>query len=157
MLRMFKIWRVRKMSKPVYFTLQELLRSTVALNKRVENLPSWEVISNLHELALFLDGIREAYGKPIYVSSAFRCKNLNSMLKGSSPTSAHQIGFAVDMYVGGGKLEMDKFGRFLVDYLKDKKFDQLLIEKSSTGSYWYHFGLFNNKREQRCQIKNLFV
>lgn len=145
------------MNKPVHFTLEELLRSTTALNKKIENLPSFEVIEHLNELALFLDDIREAYGKAIYISSAFRCKALNSILKGSSPTSVHQIGYAADMYVAGGKTEMDKFGKFLIAYLKDKKFDQLLVEKSSNGGYWYHLGLYNNKHEQRCQIKNLYV
>ena len=91
------------------------------------------------------------------VTKGFRCKKLNSILTSSSPTSVHQIGYAADIYVGGGKTEMDKFGKFLVEYLKDKKFDQLLTEKSSSGGYWYHLGLRNNKNEQRCQIKNLFV
>ena len=145
------------MNKPRYFTLEELLKSSTALNKKIENLPSWDVIEHLNELALFLDGIREAYGKPVYVSSGFRCKKLNSILTSSSPTSVHQIGYAADIYVGGGKTEMDKFGKFLVEYLKDKKFDQLLTEKSSNGGYWFHLGLRNNKNEQRCQIKNLFV
>ena len=145
------------MRKPKYFDLTELLHSTTAVNKKIENLPSWEVVEHLQELGLFLDGIREAYGKPVYVSSGFRNKALNSLLSSSSPTSVHQIGYGVDIYVSGGKAEMDKFGRFLIDYLKDKQFDQLLIEKSSTGSYWYHIGLFNNKGEQRRQIKNLFV
>ena len=145
------------MNKPQFFTLEELLKSDTALKHHIPNLPSWEVIEHLNELAVFLDGIRKAYGKPVYVSSAFRCKALNNILKGSSPTSVHQIGYGVDLYVAGGKVEMDKFGKFLVAYLKDKKFDQLLIEKSSSGGYWYHLGLYNNKLEQRCQIKNLFV
>ena len=145
------------MRKPQFFTLEELLRSSTALNKKIENLPSWDVIEHLNELALFLDGIRLAWGKPIYVSSAFRCKALNSVLPSSSPTSVHQIGYGVDMYVAGGKSEMDRFGRFLADYLKDKKYDQLLTEKSSSGGYWYHLGLYNNKGEQRRQNKTMFV
>lgn len=145
------------MYKSRFFQLEELLKSDTALKHRIPNLPSWEVIEHLNELALFLDGIREAYGKPVYVSSAFRCKALNDLLRGSSPTSVHKIGYAVDMYVAGGKTEMDKFGKFLVAYLKNKKFDQLLKEKSGSGGYWYHLGLYNNKHEQRCQIKDLFV
>lgn len=140
-----------------YFSLEELLYSSTAINKKIKNLPSWEVIEHLQELALFLDDIREAYGKPIYISSGFRSKALNNVLKGTSPTSVHQIGYAVDMYVGGGKQEMDKFGKFLTDYLKDKQYDQLLTEKSSTGGYWYHLGLYNNKHQQRCQNKTMFV
>ena len=145
------------MNKPVYFSLEELLRSSTATKYRIDNTPSWEVIEHLNELAHFLDTLRTAYGKPIYVSSAFRSKALNNVLPGSSPSSVHQIGYGADLYVKGGKDAMDDFGRFLKDFLKDKMFDQLLTEKSSSGSYWYHFGLYDNKHQQRRQIKNLFV
>ena len=43
-----------------YFALQELLRSDTALRKKIDNSPSWEVVSNLSRLAAFLDEMREA-------------------------------------------------------------------------------------------------
>lgn len=145
------------MKTPKHFRLEEFLTSSTARQKSIENTPSWEVVEHLNELALFLDEMREAWGKPIYISSGFRNEKLNSAIKGSSPTSVHLIGYGVDLYVSGGKAEMDKFGKFLIDYLKDKKFDQLLREKSSNGGYWYHLGLYGNSGSQRCQIKELFI
>ena len=138
------------MKKPKYFTLFELLTSSTARQKSIENLPSWEIVEHLNELALFLDDIREAWGSGIHVNSAYRCEKLNSCLKGSSPTSVHKIGYAADIVPSNGQFE--KFGEFLKNYLKNKAFDQLLIEQSGK-SRWYHIGLYNNAGQQRRQIK----
>lgn len=142
------------MNKPKYFTLEELLTSSTARQKSIENLPGWVIIEHLNELALFLDGIREAWGSGIHVNSGFRCKKLNDNIKGASKTSVHMIGFAADIVPVNGRFE--EFGRFLKNYLKDKKFDQLLIETSGK-SRWYHIGLYSNSGEQRRQIKNIAV
>ena len=144
------------MTTPKYFKLEELLTSSTARQKSIENLPSWEIVEHLNELALFLDGIRTAWGKPIHISSGYRNEKLNTAVSGAA-TSVHMIGYAADIYVAGGKKEMDKFGQFLKDYLQYKKFDQLITETSKSGGYWYHIGLYNNKGEQRCQIKTMFV
>lgn len=144
------------MNKPRYFSLEELIRSDTAVSKKIPNLPTWDIIDNLNRLALFLDDMRDAYGKPIYVSSGFRCVELNKALKGSS-TSVHPLGWAVDLYVKGGKKAMDAFTKWVEDYLADKMFDQLLKESNSAGGYWLHFGLFNGKGQQRRQIKTLVV
>ena len=144
------------MKKPKYFALQELLDSSTARKLSDQNMPSWTIVENLLELALFLDGIREAWGKPVYVSSGFRNEKINKAVGGVA-TSAHLRGDAADIYVAGGKEDMDKFGEFLVDYLKDKRFDQLLREKSKSGGYWYHISLKNKDGLQRKQIKDMFV
>ena len=49
------------------------------------------------------------------------------------------------------------FADFVKEYLIDKEYDQLLLETSSKGSKWIHLGLYNQKGEQRKQIKNLYV
>ena len=108
------------MKTPKYFTLEELLKSSTALNKKIENIPSWEVIEHLLELASFLDGIREAWGSGIGVSSGFRCPRLNNVVGGVSG-SAHMTGYAADIYPINGK--MAEFEKFLKVYLKDKMFD----------------------------------
>ena len=144
------------MKKPKYFDLQELLDSSTARKLSDQNMPSWTIVENLLELALFLDGIREAWGNPVYVSSGFRNEKINKAVGGVA-TSAHLRGDAADIYVAGGKTAMDKFGEFLVDYLKDKRFDQLLREKSKSGGYWYHISLKNKDGLQRKQIKDMFV
>ena len=128
-----------------YFTLEELLRSDTALENKIANLPSWEIIEHLIELKDFLNPLREAWGSAIIVSSGFRCKALNDFIKGSS-TSVHQIGYAVDIRPANGKF--DDFIDFLKDYLKDKDYDQCIVE-SSGNSKWIHIGLKNNAGKQR--------
>lgn len=142
------------MYKPKHFTLEELLHSDTAITYRIENLPTWEDIEHLLELAKFLDDMRDAYGKPIYVSSGLRKAKLNAKVGGVS-TSIHQIGYAADIYVKGGNRPIEKFGEWLKEYLKDKAFDQCIFEKSKTGTTWIHIGLYNNKGQQRRQLFNL--
>ena len=144
------------METPRHFRLEELLDSSTARKLSDQNMPSWSIVENLLELALFLDGIREAWGSPVYVSSGFRNERVNKTV-GGVVGSAHLRGDAADIYVTGGKKAMDKFGQFLIDYLKDKGFDQLLREKSKSGGYWYHLSLKNKDGLQRKQIKDLFV
>lgn len=138
--------------KPKYFTLQEFLTSSTARQRSIENLPSFDIVEHLRELGVFLDGIREAWGSGIHVNSGFRCKKLNDNIKGASKTSVHMIGYAADIVPVNGKFE--EFGKFLKNYLKDKKFDQLLIETSGK-SRWYHIGLYSNNGQQRRQILSL--
>lgn len=78
---------------------------------------------------------------------------LNEKIDGSK-TSAHLTGYACDMIPKNGKF--NEFVEFLKDYLKDKSFDQCIIEKSSK-SKWIHLGLKNLKGLQRKQIFNLCV
>lgn len=136
------------MDIPKYFDLEELLQSNTALDEKIENLPSWLIIEHLNMLALFLDGIREAWGSSIIVNSGYRSKALNSAIKGSSPTSVHRLGYAADIRPGNGKIT--EFKKFIVEYLKDKDYDQCIIEKSGN-SQWIHIGLFNNAYQQRKQ------
>lgn len=83
------------MTNPKYFTLQELLASKTAVQKKIANLPSWEQVDNLLELAFMLDKIRARFGKPVTVSSGFRCDKLNEAV-GGSKKSQHKNGEAAD-------------------------------------------------------------
>ena len=136
-----------------YFTLQEFLRSDTAIRKKIDNSPSWEVVSNLSRLAAFLDELREAWGSAIRVSSGFRCVALNNAV-GGVQGSAHQYGNAADISPVNGK--MNEFEAFLKKWLKGRKFDQCIWETSkSTGGRWVHFSLYSNKGEQRCKMFGL--
>lgn len=141
-----------------YFQLSEFIVSDTAIKKKIKNCPNWTELEHIIEVALFMDDMRDAYGKSIYVSSGFRCNELNKAVGGSA-TSVHKIGYAVDFYIKGGKQAMDAFFDWVVEYLKsnDLKWDQLLKESNSSGGYWIHLGLYSNSGEQRKQIKTLFV
>lgn len=128
-----------------YFKLEEFLSSSTARQKSIENLPSWEVISHLNELAVFLDSLREAWGSGIKVKSGFRNETLNKAVGGVA-SSVHQIGYAADIVPSNDKFQ--EFADFLTEWVKDKQYDQLIVE-SSKKSRWIHLGLYNNNHKQR--------
>ena len=136
---------------PKYFTLEEFLHSDTALSKKIENVPSFEIVEHLKELALFLDGIREAWGGAISITSGFRSAKLNKSVGGVS-NSVHQIGYAVDMVPANG--DMEGFETFLAEYLKDKSYDQCIREKAGSVR-WIHLGLYANDGTQRRKMFDL--
>ena len=139
---------------PRYFTLQELLASSVAKAEGISNFPSFEIVDHLKELAEFLDGLREAWGSGIRVSSGFRNKLLNEKVGGVA-NSVHRLGWACDMVPVNGKFE--EFKKFVADWIKDKAFDELIVEKNSKGDKWLHLQLFSPKGFQRRKIFSLEV
>lgn len=131
-----------------YFNLEEFLTSSTARQKSIENLPSWDVIDHLKELASFLDQLREDWGSGIKVTSGFRNDKLNSAVGGVG-SSVHMIGYAADIVPTNGKFK--EFAQFIEQWAKTKSFDQIIIEKSKK-SQWIHIGLFNNKHQQRKMV-----
>jgi zinc D-Ala-D-Ala carboxypeptidase len=56
-----------------------------------------EVIPEEHPIWRYADGIREKVGKPITITSGYRCKAYNSSLKNAAPTSKHTLKCALDL------------------------------------------------------------
>lgn len=140
-----------ELRKPKHFNLEEFLTSSTARQKSIENMPSWEIVEHLLELAYFLDDLREDWGSGIRVSSGLRIEALNKAV-GGVETSVHKIGYAADISPANGKYEA--FVAFLKEWLKDKNFDQCIEEKKGK-TRWIHIGLYNNKHQQRRQIFNI--
>ena len=141
-----------------YFTINELCYSETAIALGIENTPNEEIKSHLVQLIEeLLDPLREAWGSGIKVTSGYRCARLNKALKGSSPTSAHLVGFAADLVPCNG--DISGFKRFAVKWLKDTNapFDQCLCETNGKGVQWLHLGLYNLAMKQRKQILNMRV
>lgn len=130
-----------------YFTIEELSKSDVAEQQKIDNTPPDNIKENLKKLIEFLNSLREAWGSAICINSGYRCPELNQAVGGVA-TSAHCEGWAVDMYPINK--QFTKFKQFIVDYLKDKSFDQAIIEKNGY-SQWIHLGLWSKGR-QRKQI-----
>ena len=139
------------MTTKSYFTVAELYASDTAKKYGIDNTPNSIVISHLQQLINFLNPLREAWGSAIRVSSGYRCEKLNRFV-GGSKTSSHLIGYGVDLIPVNGK--MDEFKKFIIDYMKNKMFDQCIIEKSGK-TEWVHIGLYNLKDQQRKMIFNI--
>lgn len=116
-----------------YFSIAELCKSDTAARLGISNNPTKEIEASLVSLIdNCLDKIRENYGKPIKVSSGYRCPRLNQAV-GGSKTSQHMRGEAADLVpMKGGKYE-DLF----LACIAFGGFDQLIIEQSG-GSRWIH-------------------
>ena len=80
-----------------YFKIQELTRSTTAEACGFDNTPSAGAVPLMVELIdKVLDPLRERWGVPIYVTSGYRCPELNARV-GGSKTSYHLRGMAADI------------------------------------------------------------
>lgn len=91
-----------------HFTLEELTRSVTARNRAIDNTPSKSDLANLKLLAeTVLEPLRTAFGKPIIVSSGYRCQELNKAV-GGSRTSQHLLGQAADIHAMGSIKEDNK-------------------------------------------------
>lgn len=133
------------MKKIKYFTLSEFLNSATAKRLRIDNTPSFEVVDNLNKLADYLDVIREKVGKPILISSGFRCPVLNKAVGGVS-NSQHQKGLAADLICA----DMESLEKVLRE---TGGFDQLIKEhRKDSKSFWYHVSVAPRNGKPRQQI-----
>lgn len=139
------------MKKSKYFRLEEFLTSSTARQKSIENIPSWEVIEHLNELALFLDGLRASWGSGIIISSGFRCDKLNKAV-GGVPNSVHKIGYAADLQPANGDIE--GFKRFVANWVQGKAFDEVILERKGKVE-WVHIQLKSNNGFQRRKVFSL--
>ena len=135
------------------FSVKELEASDTAKRLKIDNTIPDELEHNTKRLLNFLQGIREAWGSGIRITSGYRCPILNKAVNGSK-TSAHLTCNAVDLWPCNNKFE--EFKEFMVKYLEGRSWDQCIIEKSGN-SKWIHFGLYNNFEKQRRQIFSLTV
>ena len=129
-----------------HFTLEELIYSSTAIVRRIYNTPSPEIIKNLTTLAISLEAIRALLGKPIKISSGYRCPALNEAVGGAA-TSFHTLGLACDFKVVG----MTPYEVCMA--LKDSGivYDQLVCEPS-----WTHFGIsLSAPRKQVLTMKRI--
>lgn len=81
-----------------HFSWQEFTKSDTAKAHHINNeITDWDVRDNIIALAdNVLEPARDAYGEPIFVTSGFRCKELNELV-GGVDDSQHQYGEAVDV------------------------------------------------------------
>lgn len=118
------------------FTISEMTYSSTAKMKGINNTPSPTVVKNLNALIdNVLQPLRDWYGKPIHVTSGYRCKALNKAVGGVA-TSNHTYGYAAD--IQGFDHTMSE-SKKLFDRIKTNiPFSELIWEHNKSGSYWVH-------------------
>lgn len=136
------------------FTQKELEKSNKAEKKKIDNSIPTELLDNAQELLNGLQIIRDALGKPIKITSGYRCPQLNKLVGGVS-NSSHLRCWAADIAVNG--MNAKELYYWLWGFLKGShmKFGQLIVEHSRSGS-WVHFSI-RDDAGQRCEVKELYV
>jgi D-alanyl-D-alanine dipeptidase len=117
-----------------HITMKEATYSATGEAKGIDNSPTDEHLENMNLLAeKVFEPLREWYGKPIKINSFYRSKALNLAIPGSSLTSQHSYGQAMD-------IDTTSDNKKLFDYIKNNlDFDQLIWEfGNESNPDWVH-------------------
>lgn len=115
-----------------WFSVEELTRSDTAQRLGIDNTPGREAVASMEALVEnVLDPLREAWGKPLRVTSGYRSPKLNVAV-GGSRTSHHMKGMAADITTGN-RVENRRLFQLIIDL--NLPFSQLIDEKNFS---WIH-------------------
>ncbi len=118
-----------------HFTLEELTASQTAAREGIDNQPPIEQLQKLARLCTTMETVRQNLGdNRILTSSGYRSPVLNAMVAGSSKTSDHMDGRAIDFTCPqyGTPLEVcRRVAAMGID------FEQIIYEYRS----WCHFSI----------------
>lgn len=130
------------------FSLEELIKSQVAIRRGISNMPNEGQFLNLKLLCdNVLQPLREWYDKPVFISSGFRSLALNAAIGGSA-SSQHCDGYAADLDVGRDNVTLFTYIKNVLD------FDQLIWENGDeTNPAWVHVSFCKENRKQVLKIK----
>ena len=130
---MAKQQKITQTIKSEFFSLAELIKSSTATKHHIDNTPPADVIKNLqYGVDMVLDPLRRIYGKPIIITSGYRCSKLNDLVGGVS-NSWHTQGNAADIHVSS----LTEATKLFSNLQKIPSVDTVLFEHSGTGQ-WLH-------------------
>lgn len=125
--------KITQTIKSEFFSLAELIKSSTATKHHIDNTPPAEVIKNLqYGVDMVLDPLRRIYGKPILITSGYRCPKLNTLVGGVS-NSWHTQGNAADIHVAS----LTEATKLFSNLQKIPSVDTVLFEHSGSGQ-WLH-------------------
>lgn len=144
-----------------YLNYEEATKSQTAIRLGIKNTPTKEQLENMKHVATqVFDKVREFVKGPLNASSFFRSQALNDAVGGSSKTSQHMVGEAID-------IDCDTFGNGtnngVFDFIKDTlEFDQLIGEyPDKTGKWsWAHVSLKRkgtNRKQILVKLKDKYI
>ncbi len=121
-----------------HFTYQELTRSATASRLGIANIPNQRQRRNLRCLVeAVLDPVRTLWGKPLLVTSGYRCEALNKAV-GGVPDSQHKEGNAADITTGNAK-DNERLFNLIIN--SNIAYDQLIGEQNFR---WLHISHNSN-------------
>lgn len=129
------------MNYSLNFSISELVHSDTANKFRINNTPNMYALDNMLNLIFYvLQPLRDKLGKPIIITSGYRCPRLNQAV-GGVKNSQHLEGKAVDIVVNGMTISA------LITFIAHSgiEFDQLINEKN-----WVHISF--SKNHNRHQV-----
>ena len=134
---------------PKFFTLPELCASKKAKALGIVNVPDFEDIEKLLYLCEHvLDPLREAWGRPLKVTSGFRTPALNTAI-GGAKNSQHMCDgpwAAVDIDPG----DIEQVKALAAVAKKTVFFDQLIAESIGNGSWLHVSTRMDGKNRLQC-------
>lgn len=136
-----------------HFSTEEFGHSTLATRNGIDNkLPLKYIYSAQTLCEQVLEPLRKHIGRPIIISSGYRCPALN-MLVGGVKNSQHMVGEAADFTCDNMKKLQNWF-----DYIKHNlDFDQLIKERATKNSqqWWIHVSCKPDLRKNRHAVFEL--
>jgi zinc D-Ala-D-Ala carboxypeptidase len=149
---------MEKISK--YLSYKEAIKSPTALRLGINNEPNPEQLENMKYVAKeIFDPVRDFIGGPLAATSFFRSKELNDAVPGSSKTSQHMSGEAVDLDtdVYGVGRNIDVF-----NYIRNNLiFDQVINEYPDKfgNPSWVHVSKrrTGNRGEVLVKLKDRYI
>jgi uncharacterized protein (DUF433 family) len=131
--------------------LSEVIRSESAKRSGIDNMPTEKHLESLKLLATnVFQPIREHFKVPIHISSGYRSEKLNRLVPGTSLTSDHCFGRAIDIDMDGTKISNNDVFHYIKNNLK---FKQLIAEFPINGNLsWVHVSYDENNLKNQILI-----
>ena len=139
------------------FTYEEMYKSSTASKNNIDNTPTKKAYQYIEKLVKeVLQPIRDEWQAPLIVTSCYRCKKLNTLVKGAS-NSDHLFGCAADIHTKENTKEKNKdLFNLIIQMTKEGKIKcrQIIDEY---GYSWVHVSINNEynswKNNQLVHIK----
>ncbi len=130
-------------------SLTEMIISSEAKRKGINNVPTEEHLANMKKLAInIFQPIREYFNVPIHISSGYRSPALNKAIGGSS-SSQHCSGEAMDIDMDGTTISNAQIFNWIKNNLV---FDQMIWEFGTDANPdWVHVS-YESTGKQRKQV-----
>lgn len=129
-----------------HFRLSEFVKSLTAKARGIDNTPPAEAVENLKHLCdQVLEPLRAWAGRPVEISSGYRCRALNDAI-GGAPYSQHLKGEAADLIVPSESIGL-KWYEYIQKHLPH---DQLIWE-TIYGICWIHVSCRRDLKRNRKQ------